>query len=75
MVRSPSAEPMAWNAALEGAKIVISRRLSTVETRLASVSAPAREVRFNDVAVSAGDGGMVRTVLMMWIVPPVKLIF
>lgn len=75
MLKDPSAEPIAWNAALEGAKMVISLRESTVSTSPAFAKAPASEVRFRDVAVLAGEVGMVRTLEMMWIVPPVKLMF
>lgn len=69
----PTAEPMAWNAAFEGAKMVTSWRESTVETRFACVSAPASAVRLAAVAVAASDSGMVRTVSIMWRMPPVKL--
>jgi hypothetical protein len=71
--RFPSAEPIALNAALEGAKIVTSLRSSTVVTRLALVRAPAREVRFAATAVAESDSGIVRTRSMIWITPPVKL--
>ena len=73
--RDPTAEPIAWKAALEGAKMVTSWRESTVETRLASVSAPVRAVRFAAAAVAASDSGIVRTVSIMWRTPPVKLRF
>jgi hypothetical protein len=71
----PTAEPIAWKAAFEGAKIVTSRRESTVETREACVRAPTREVRFAAEAVAASEAGMVRTVSIMWRTPPVKLRF
>ena len=72
MVRVPTAEPMAWKAALEGAKIVTSRRESTVWTRFACVRAPVSAVRFAAAAVEASDSGMVRTVSIMCRTPPVK---
>lgn len=75
MLKFPSAEPIASNAAFEGAKIVTSERKSTVETSLAAVNAPAREVRFAATAVVESEAGRVRTVSMMWITPPVKLTF
>lgn len=75
MVRFPSKEPIDENASFEGAKIVTSVRESTVLTRSACVRAPAREVRLRDMAVLEGDVGRVRTLEIMWIVPPVKDIF
>jgi len=65
VVRVPTAEPIAWKAALEGAKIVTSWRESTVETRFACVRAPVRAVRFAAAAVEASDSGIVRTVSIM----------
>jgi len=65
MVRLGRAEPMAWNAALEGAKTVTSLRESTAPTSLAAVRAPAREVRFAATAVVLMLGGRVRTESMM----------
>jgi hypothetical protein len=56
-----SAEPIASNAELEGAKIVTSRSESTALTRLADVRAPAREVRFAATAVEETGSGIVRT--------------
>jgi len=64
-----AAEPIAWKAALEGAKMVISLRLSTAETRFTWVRAPARAVRELSTADIAGERGIVRTVSMMWITP------
>ena len=75
VLRVPIAEPIAWNAAFEGANIVTSVRESTVSTSLAEVNAPAREVRFAATAVLESEAGMVSTVSMMWITPPVKLTF
>jgi hypothetical protein len=69
----PTAEPMAWNAAVEGAKMVTSWRASTVETRFACVSAPVSAVRLAAAAVAVSDSGMVRAVSIMWRTPPVKL--
>lgn len=67
------AEPIAWNAAFEGAKMVTSLRESTAVTRLAFVKAPARAVSWESMADIAGDRGMVRTVSIMWITPPVNI--
>ena len=66
----PSAEPIAWNAAFDGAKIVTSFKPSTVETRSAVVRAPVREVRFAPAAVLDGDCGTVKTVSITWMTPP-----
>lgn len=66
------AEPIAWKAALEGAKIVRSLRSSMAATRFAAVRAPTREVRPALIAVTLSDSGTVRTVSMMWTTPPVK---
>lgn len=73
VLREDVAEPMAWKAAFEGAKIVTSLRLSTAETRLVVVRAPARAVSSESMAELAGERGMVRTVSMMWITPPVNM--
>jgi hypothetical protein len=70
-----SAEPIAWNAEFEGAKIVTSRSESTALTRLADVRAPAREVRFAATAVEETGSGIVRTRSIMWMTPPVKFRF
>jgi hypothetical protein len=51
VVKVPTAEPIAWKAAFDGAKMVTSFRESTVETRLVVVRAPASEVRFAATAV------------------------
>lgn len=75
MLNVPRAEPIAWKAELDGAKIVTSGRESTALTRLADVRAPAREVRFAATAVEETDWGIVRTRSMMWITPPVKFRF
>lgn len=73
VVREPVAEPMAWKAALEGAKMVTSLRLSTVSTSLVSVRAPARAVRLESRAVKPGVSGMVRTLSTMCMTPLVKV--
>ena len=65
MVKFPTADPIAWNAALEGEKMVTSERKSTVWTSFAAVKAPARDVRFAAAAVDESDAGRVRTVSMM----------
>jgi hypothetical protein len=75
VLRFPTAEPMASKASLEGAKMVTSERELTVGTRLAAVKAPVREVRLAAAAVEESEVGMVRTVSIIWITPPVKLIF
>ena len=75
MLKFPSADPIAWNAAFEGANMVTSERESTVWTRLAAVNAPASEVRFAATAVVESEAGRVRTLSMMWITPPVKFTF
>lgn len=64
-LRLPSAEPMAPNAALEGAKIVTSFNPFTVETKLAEVKAEAKDVNPAATAVAESEAGMVRTVSMM----------
>ncbi len=66
-------EPMAWKASLEGAKMVTSVSASTVSVKFVAVRAPAREVTFNEPAVSETDWGIVRTLSMIWMTPPVKL--
>lgn len=48
-------EPMAWNASLEGAKMVTSARASTVSAKFVAVRAPASEVTFKEPAVSNAD--------------------
>ena len=75
MERDPTAEPMAWNAAFEGANIVTSFKPSTVLTKLVFVNAPAREVSPAATAVALSDCGTVRTVSITWTTPPVKLTF
>ena len=75
VLKFPAADPIAWNAALEGANIVTSDRKSTVWTSFAEVKAPAREVRFTAAAVVESFTGRVRTASMIWRTPPVKLIF
>jgi len=75
VLRFPRAEPIAWNAAFDGANMVTSERVSTVSTRLTADNAPAREVKFAASAVAESDAGRVRTVSMMWMTPPVKLTF
>jgi hypothetical protein len=61
VLKPPIAEPIAWNAALSGAKIVTSRRPSTVFTEPDWVRAPAREVRLVAEAVAKSEVGIVRT--------------
>lgn len=75
MERPGRAEPMFWKAWLVGAKTVTSGVVLTVSTRLAETRAPRTEVRPAAVAVSETELGMVRTVSIMWITPPVKLTF
>jgi hypothetical protein len=60
-----AAEPISWNALLDGAKIVTSFNESTVETRLVCVKAPARAVSSESIADIAGDKGTVSTVSMI----------
>jgi hypothetical protein len=74
-LRLPSTEPMAPKAALEGAKMVTSDNPLTVETKLAVVRAEARDVRPAATAVAESEAGMVRTVSMTWITPPVNMMF
>ena len=62
--REPTAEPMAWNAAFEGAKMVTSLRPSKAVTRFAVVRAPVSAVRLAALAVAESDSGRVRTVSM-----------
>lgn len=52
--RAGRADPILSNAALEGAKIVMSLRLSTVETREVVVRAPARPVKPLSTAAREG---------------------
>lgn len=66
-------EPMFWKAALLGAKIVTSLRPLTAPRSLVALRAPYAELSFALTRVSETLVGMVRTLLMMWIVPPVKL--
>jgi hypothetical protein len=73
VLNAPTAEPMAWKALFEGAKIVTSCNESRAFTSLACVRAPVRAVRFAAAAVAESDSGIVRTVSIMWITPPVKL--
>jgi hypothetical protein len=70
----PVAEPMAWNAALEGAKMVTSLRPSTVVRRLVEARAPARAVRLLSIALNEGTWGMLITVSIMWRTPPLNVI-
>ncbi len=74
MLNALVAEPIAWKAAFEGAKMVTSLRLSTAGTRFTWVRAPARAVRELSTADMAGERGIVRTVSMMWITPPENMI-
>lgn len=73
VVRFASAEAMLANAALDGAKMVTSLSSSTVEVRLVAFNAPTIAVRPAANAVSDGDSGMVKSLSMMWMTPPVKL--
>lgn len=72
MVRFGKADPIAWKAALLGAKMVTSLRPSTVPARSAAVRAPTIDVRFAATAVVETLGGRVKTWSMMWTTPPVK---
>ena len=71
----PTADPIASNAALLGAKTVKSLAPSMVSTRLAVVRAPATALRPAATAVVEIFWGIVSTLSMTWITPPVKLIF
>ena len=75
MVRLPTAEPMAWKAALLGTKAVISMAESTASTSLVPIRAPAAALRPAASAVAEMLRGTVRTVSMTWRTPPVKLMF
>lgn len=59
---------------LVGAKMVTSRRSSTVLMRPAWVRAEARLVRPRSVQVVEGGLGMVSTVSVMWITPFLKVV-
>lgn len=74
VLRPGSADPMAPNAALEGAKIVTSFSPLTVVIKLLALRAEASDVNPAATAVAESEAGMVRTVSMMWITPPVNLI-
>lgn len=74
MLREPVAEPMAWNAALEGAKMVTSLRSSTAEMRDVAMRAPARAVRLESMALKEGMSGTVITVSIICNTPPVNMI-
>jgi hypothetical protein len=73
VVKAEVAEPMAWNAAFEGAKIVTSFRELTAETRDVCVRAPVRAVSCESRAELEGERGIVRTESIMWITPPVNM--
>lgn len=73
VLREDVAEPMAWKAALEGAKMVTSLRESTAETRFVCVKAPAKAVSWESIAEPEAERGIVKTVSMMWITPPVNM--
>ena len=75
MVRLPVAEPIAWKAALLGANTVTSMAESRASTRLAWVKAPATALKPACSAVKEMFCGRVKTWLMMWTTPPVKLTF
>lgn len=70
VVKLPAAVPIAWKAALDGAKIVTSLRLSTAEMRLVWVRAPASAVRLLSTAEKERDMGTVRTVSIICMTPP-----
>ena len=53
--------------------MVTSERPLTVPVRLAVVSASSRDVRPAATAVSESDSGIVRTVSIMWITPPLNV--
>ena len=59
------AEPMDWKAELLGAKIVTSRRESTVSMSSVRVRAPAIPLRPAAMAVFETGSGMVKTVSMI----------
>lgn len=65
----------ALKAASEGAKIVTSLRESTAVRRLVALSPLARDVRLLETAAVEGGGGTVKTVSMIWITPPLNIIF
>lgn len=69
-----AAEPMAWKAALEGAKMVMSLRESTAVRRLVFLRAPAMAVSWESTAEVEGAMGTVRTVSIMWRTPPENMI-
>lgn len=64
MVKLPTAEPMAWKAALFGTKAVISLAESRALTRLLLIRAPAAALRPAASAVAEMLRGTVRTVSM-----------
>ncbi len=74
MVKLGRAEPMAWNAALLGAKMVRSLASSMASTKFACIRAPAVSLRPASTAVMEALAGRVRTWLMIWTTPPVKFI-
>ena len=63
-LKLPTAEPMAWKAALLGTKTVTSVKPSTAPTRLVSVRAPAAALRPASIAVAEMFNGIVRTASM-----------
>ena len=70
--RADAVAAIAWNAALLGAKMVTSERTSTGLIRSVAVRALAREVSPAAVAVAEAFPGTVRTVSIMWTMPPAK---
>ena len=75
MLRVPTAEPMAWKAALLGTNTVTSFKPSSVVASMVSVNAPTMDVMLVARAVSEMFIGGMRTVSISWTTPPVKLMF
>jgi hypothetical protein len=71
MGRVASVPAIAWKAALLGTKTVMSERESTAETRFAASRAPTREEVPSSMAVWEQFSGIVRTLSIMWMYPPV----
>lgn len=63
-----------WKAALEGAKIVTSLKPSNAEPTVVWFNAPAKAVSPLSTADMEGGRGRVRTVSMIWMIPPVNMI-
>jgi hypothetical protein len=66
--------PIFSNASLDGAKMVASFSPSTAVTRLVFVRPPASDVSLESMAVMDGEIGIVRTVSMMCMTPPLNII-